>query len=158
LYGLTAGDKASERAKAEDAEPYALFINKMRNACRYIYVTYIESKKKKKEMVRDLDELALYVEKRMSKISTFEYWMLCRVKELQEDMVESIEKNTLPLFAHRLTECIKKDFCDKFLEVIKIQQTDLTESVAILCVGMLIKMLHPITPFVTETLRGHFNF
>ena len=84
--------------------------------------------------------------------------MICRLKELYDDMQDAIEKNNLELFGDHAVMYIKNDFCDKFLEIIKTQQAEHTETVCLFCVGTILHILHPLLPFVTEKLWKLFNF
>jgi len=45
------------RVTDEEAEVHAALLNKLRNACRYVRANFIDSKKKKKDEERNLEEL-----------------------------------------------------------------------------------------------------
>lgn len=103
-------------------------------------------------------EIGTYLEKRLSKLEPNEYRMLCRVKDLYTQMPEHLNKNSLAEFGQKVIDCIKRDFCDKYLEIIKIRNTEFTEKISAFCVGTLLQILYPIAPFFTEALRNFFNF
>lgn len=87
-----------------------------------------------------------------------EYRILCRIKDLYTQMPEHVDKNTLAEFGKKVIDCIKNDFCDKYLEIIKIRNTEFTEKIAAFCIGTLLQILYPITPFFTEALWNLFRF
>jgi valyl-tRNA synthetase len=84
--------------------------------------------------------------------------MICRIKELYEELGEYRDKNTISIFGQKLMQGIKKDFCEKYLEIIKLRTSDLTGPIAIFCTGMLLKLLAPILPFTSEKIREMFDF
>jgi valyl-tRNA synthetase len=63
------------------------------------------------------------------------------------------ETNFLIIFAHEFINTIKEDFCDKYLEIQKHQDTEHGEKITLRCLGSLLKMLYPFTPFVTQKIR-----
>jgi valyl-tRNA synthetase len=137
----------------------------MRNAYRYIFTTCIQHPKKKtsvlqrkKEEKRDLEILETYIEKRLTKANTAEYRMICRIKELYEELADYRDKNNITAFAQKLIRCIQKDFCEKYLEIIKLRTSDITNQVAVFCTGMLLKMVYPILPFASEKIWEMYNF
>ena len=158
LQSITQDMREINRLTNEEAEKHAALLNKIWNACRYVRATYIDSQKKKKDESRDLQELWLYLEKRISKMESNEYWMLCRIKDLYGELADHLDKNNIAQLSAKTIECIKKDFCDKYLEVIKVRNSEISEKVAIFCVGMFAQLLHPVIPFLTEKIRTLFGF
>ena len=142
----------------DEIVPYDAFVNKMWNACRYIYTSYIETTKKRKEEIRDLEEIGSYLEKRVNKLEPNEYRILSQIKDLYRELPDYIMSNRLDLFGKKVIDCIKKDFCDKYLEISKIKSTEYTEKVSLFCVGTLLQLIHPMTPFFTHALWEIFEF
>lgn len=130
----------------------------MWNACRYIFLSYIDNPKKRKPIEIDLEDIGSYIDKRLAKLEPNEYRMLCRIKELYTELPEHVNKNSIAELGTKIIECVKQDFCDKYLEIIKIRNTEFTEKIATFCVGSLIQILHPMAPFFTEALWKLFNF
>ena len=87
-----------------------------------------------------------------------EYRMLCRIKDLYAEIPDCLDKNNISQLSAKAIECIKKDFCDKYLEIIKVRNSDITDKVAIFCVGMFLQILHPVIPFLTEKIWNLFGF
>ena len=141
----------------DEAEKYSALLNKIWNASRYVWANFIDNKKKKEEK-KSLETLGIYLEKKISKMEPNEYRMLCRIKDLYEELSDNLDKNNLSYISTRAIECMKKDFCDKYLEIIKIRNSEITEKVAIFCIGMFMQLLHPVIPFLTEKVRNLFGF
>lgn len=146
------------RLTNEDSEKQAALLNKIRNACRYVWTNFIDNKKRGKDGIRNIEEIGAYLEKRVSKMEPNEYRMLCRIKDLYEELEENVDKNNVAQISAKIIDCIKRDFCDKYLEIIKIRNSEITEKVAIFCVGMFMQILHPIVPFLSEKIRNLFWF
>ncbi len=158
LQSITQDMREINRLTNEEAEKHAALLNKIWNACRYVRASFIDSKKRRKDESRDLQELGTYLEKRISKMDPNEYRMLCRIKDLYGELTDHLDKNNIAQLSSKTIECIKKDFCDKYLEIIKVRNSEISEKVAIFCVGMFVQILHPVIPFLTEKIRNLFGF
>lgn len=141
-----------------DAQTYDGLLNKIWNASRYVRANFIHMAKKKKWHTSDLEEMGLYLENHIKKMDTHDYRILCRIKELYSEIGEYVEKNNIAWLHEKIIDCIKRDFCDKYLEIIKIQQSDLTDKIAIFCIWMFMQILYPIIPFLTEKIRTLLAF
>ena len=53
---------------------------------------------------------------------------------------------------------IKEDFCDKYLEIQKHQDTENGNKVTLRCLGNILKLLHPFIPFISQQIRGLLGF
>ena len=98
------------------------------------------------------------MEKKIKKSLNHEYWILEKIKELYEELPEYLAKNELQSFSEHLINFIKQDFGEKYLEIMKIRSGDNSRNVALFCVAMILKLLHPLVPFVTEKLWKLYNF
>lgn len=103
-------------------------------------------------------QLTKYLEKRKSAISEFEAWMMYRINELQKEYDEAMAKDILAEIQEKLIHMIKDDFCDKYLEIQKHQDTENGNKVSLRCLGTLLKLLHPFTPFITQQIRKQLGF
>lgn len=59
------------------------------------------------------------------------------------------------VFTQSIDDSIKftwNNFCDRYIEIAKIQRHELTDKIMLYCIGTLIKLLHPVAPFVTDAL------
>lgn len=157
LQSMTQHVREANKLTDEEGEKHLQLLHKIRNAARYVRTNFIEAKRKK-EVHYDLKELWAYLEKRGSKMEANEYRMLCRIKDLYSELTDAIEKNNIQQLSENIITCIKKDFGEKYLEIIKIRESELTPKIAIFCVGMFMQILHPIIPFLTEKIRNLFWF
>lgn len=158
MQSILQDEREGGRIREDEGEKYLAFINKVRNACRYIFMTHIDDPKRRKPLEFDLEEIGTYIDKRLNKLEANEYRMLCRIKDLYTELPDCVNKNTLAELGKKIIDCAKKDFCDKYLEIIKIRETEYTQKIAIFCVGTLLQILHPMAPFFTEAVWGLFNF
>ena len=130
---------------------YEQFINKLRNASRFVYQHLYQKKWARK--ITEFEQLTTYINKRTQELSEFELWMVYNIGQLQKEYDDAIEKNTLQEIQHKIINTIKEDFCDKYLEIQKHQDTEHGEKITLRCLGSLLKMLYPFTPFVTQKIR-----
>ena len=91
-------------------------------------------------------------------MSEFELWMIYKTTELQKEYEEAIAKNMLSEIQNKVIKTIKEDFCDKYLETQKHQDTENGNKVTLRCLGSLLKLLHPFIPFVTQQIRELLDF
>ena len=94
-----------------------------------------------------------YLEKRKSALSEFELRIMYQTIELQKEYEEAIAKNALREIQDKMILMFKEDFCDKYLEIQKHQDTENGSKVTLRCLGSLLKLLHPFVPFVTQQTR-----
>ncbi|MEI6672790.1 MAG: class I tRNA ligase family protein [bacterium] len=74
-----------------------------------------------------------YIEKRKSGLSEFELWIMYKIIELQKEYEEHMTKNSLQEIQDKLITIIKEDFCDKYLEIQKYQDTEYGNKVTLRC-------------------------
>ena len=93
------------------------------------------------------------MEKRKTSLSEFELWIIYKISELQKEYEEAMEKNTLHEIQNKMITMIKEDFCDKYLEIQKHQDTENGSKVTLRCLGNILKLLHPFIPFISQQIR-----
>jgi len=93
------------------------------------------------------------LDKRKASLSEFELWIIYKTIELQKEYEEAIAKNALDRIQQKMITMIKEDFCDKYLEIQKHQNTENSEKVTLRCLGSLLKLLHPFIPFISQQIR-----
>jgi len=98
------------------------------------------------------------LEKRKASLSEFELWIIYKTIELQKEYEEAIAKNTLHELQQKIITIIKEDFCDKYLEIQKHQDTENGSKVTLRCLGSLLKLLHPFIPFISQQIREVLGF
>jgi valyl-tRNA synthetase len=80
-------------------------------------------------------------------------WITYKTIELQKEYEEAITKNALHDAQEKVITMIKEDFCDKYLEIQKHQDTENGNKVTLWCLGSLLKLLHPFIPFISQQIR-----
>ena len=85
-----------------------------------------------------------------------EQWMLHRLHDAIEDMEDSLERYRLNEMAQRVYDVFWRDYCDWYLELIKPpygeEMSDEKIALAVEIYEVLLKLLHPFMPFITEEL------
>ncbi|MCX6823837.1 MAG: class I tRNA ligase family protein [candidate division SR1 bacterium] len=135
----------------KDITEYDNFISKLRNASRFVGQHIYEKKGTRK--IADFEQLTTYLEKRKNELSEFELWIIYKTIELQKEYEDAMAKNALPEIQEKIITLIKDDFCDKYLEIQKHQDTENGNKVTLWCLGTLLKLLHPFIPFISQQIR-----
>ncbi len=136
----------------QEISEHEQFISKLRNASRFVRQHLYDKKWTRK--ISDFKQLTSYLDKKKNILEEFELWMIYTTKELQKEYEEALSKNMIKEIQKKIISTIKNDFCDKYLEIQKIQDTENGSKVTLRCLGMLLKMIHPFVPFVTQQIRG----
>ncbi len=135
----------------QEISDYEQFINKLRNASRYVGQHLYEKKWTKK--ISDFGQLSSSIEKKANTLNEFELRSIYKITELQKEYEEALTKNDISDIMQRIIHTTKKDFCDKYLEVQKYQDSENSNKVMLRCLWSIIKMFHPFIPFVTQQIR-----
>jgi valyl-tRNA synthetase len=77
-----------------------------------------------------------------------------KITEIQKEYEDAMKKNALSEIQEKLITMIKEDFCDKYLEIQKHQDTENGNKVTLRCIGSLLKLLHPFVPFISQQIRN----
>jgi len=129
-------------------EGYRHFINKMWNAARFALMHLEESDDAAKDIVEKTDELPLAHQ-----------WILSRTAATVEEVRRGLDEYHFNDVAMANYQFIWHEFCDWYLEWIKADlfSSDKTagrqaRSVLLVVLETILKLMHPITPFVTEEI------
>ena len=145
LWGTTLGSdiKFSEDKIATDR----VFINKIWNAARFVLLNA------EKIEYKDLDQI---------KLNNADQWILYKWNELVKNVIKNMDKFNINRALKYMYEFIWDDFCDWYIELAKpkLYGADEAEkvgamSVLIYLLGEILKLIHPILPFVTEEIYSH---
>ncbi|HEY3874515.1 MAG TPA: valine--tRNA ligase, partial [Candidatus Kapabacteria bacterium] len=90
------------------------------------------------------------LEKEWESKSLADKWILSRANRCARDVRDSFSRYEINDVTKILYDFIWRDYCDWYLEIVKIQPDSTPLAVAIL--EGILRMLHPIMPFVTEEL------
>ena len=146
VYGLLAGEKPSDdRPLAKNTSSRfdvgRNFATKTWNAARFA-LGRVESP----EPVTDVAAL-----------SVTDRWMLSRVATAATALEEAIGRYRFNAAAELIYDIVWRDFCDWYLEAIKptVGDDPKQQRVLLSVLDALLRMLHPICPFVTEAIWPH---
>lgn len=127
------------------------FMNKLWNACRFIQLNIPEHWNDNIEL--DFKNLDLP-----------EKWILEQLSETINKFNNQIDRFYFNEAAKIIYDYTWNDFCDWYIEIIKIRfysqdehQKNIARKVAIKCIKSIITLLHPYTPFITEELWSYFK-
>ncbi len=87
-------------------------------------------------------------------------WILSRLNRTIQETTGDIEHYRFKEYADTLYHFMWDDFCDWYLEIAKIRiqaGDDRPRAVLLTCLDALLRLMHPIMPFVTEELWRHLN-
>ena len=113
------------------------FINKIWNASRYVLLTLEDFKQEDYTLDNLLDQ---------------DKWILTKLNNTINEVTKSMEKYDFNIVGNTLYNFIWTDFCDKYIELSKFNQNNTTKSVLLKVLTVIIKMLHPFMPYVTEEI------
>jgi len=132
------------------------FINKLWNASRYVFVNLMNWRVPPKWL--NIETLEKRISKNTDKLDIFDVWIINQIKDLYQDIDDFVFSNKLTEFADKLINLIKNDFCDKYLEIRKINKSEYGNDIMLFCLGQLLKFLYPYAPFITEKIRSLLGF
>jgi len=120
------------------------FMNKLWNASRFVLMN-VENKQ------------ILPIEK--CKLSLADKWILSKLNDCIKEVTKNFEKYELGNSCAALYSFVWSEFCDWYIEFSKPmlvagteQQKDTTASVLVYVLDKILKLMHPITPFITEEI------
>lgn len=121
------------------------FTNKLWNAARFSLMNLEEAKQKN---IGKEQELGLA-----------DKWILSRLSRVVNGVNTCIEKYEFSNYAQLVYDFFWRDLCDWYIEVVKpsIQENKTQQNVLSLCLDVALRVMHPIMPFVTETLWEKLN-
>ncbi len=125
------------------------FVNKLYNATRFVLMTLPEGETI--EPLSKVDHAKLKLEDR---------WILTRLSQVTEEVTQDYETYRVAELSQTLYRFLWNEFCDWYLECIKPrlyskdneEERKLAASVVLEVLDGLLRLLHPVLPFVTEEL------
>ncbi len=138
------------RFDEEVVENNRLFLNKLWNACRFVY-TNVE---KEIPTLWNLAHTEKVLKDNYESLMVHEKWILSRIKYLSDLVGESMEKNNFSIAGEELQTFTKNEFCDYYIEEFKVTRdtSPFGKYVIVYTIVHLLKLWHPYIPFVTEAL------
>ena len=118
------------------------FINKLWNASRFVLMK-LENFRKEDYSLENLNNA--------------DKWILTKLNETIASVTKSMDKYEFNNAGSCLYSFIWDNFCDKYIEMSKFSETNSTKSTLLYTITCIIKMLHPLMPFVTEEIYSNFE-
>jgi len=138
-YSLTKVDYASR------------FLHKLRNACKYVDMKFEASE-------LSTEEEREYIINNFTETTDADKWIL----NIFDKHLNEIDKYFGDFMyweaGNSIIEFVWNYFCDRYIEITKSSQSQVTPHILRYIIWTILKALHPFTPFVTETLRDLFSF
>ena len=119
-------------------EGYRNFCNKLWNASRYIIISCKDYQ---------YDENINFNE-----INIFDRWILHKLDNVVSDFKKYSSSYRFDLMANSIYEFVWNQYCDWYLEIAKNNLDDTTKSVLIFSINRILKLCHPVIPFITESI------
>lgn len=148
LVGSSAGNDTNLSVKK--VESNRNFANKLWNASRFVLSTFD----------RTPDALD---PTQPAELSRADRWILSRTEALVAEVNRLMESHTYGEAGRQIYDFFWGEYADWYLEIAKIQQSlggnsaFLTTKTLVRVLDTCLRLLHPFTPFVTETLWGHLR-
>ncbi|MFM2344227.1 MAG: hypothetical protein RLZZ210_837 [Pseudomonadota bacterium] len=128
---------------------YRNFCNKLWNATRFVLMN-VEDKDYGQNLTQD--EISKH-------LSFADIWMLNKLQQAQNEMKQHFATYRLDLGANTLYQLVWDEYCDWYLELAKVQmqksspeQAIATRYVLVYILEQILRLVHPIMPFITEEL------
>lgn len=130
------------RFDVQRLEGYRNFSNKLWNAARYVL-------------------LNVDVQSTSGALNTIDQWLMSRLHGIVQKTHQYYAQLRFDYLAHSLYDFVWNEFCDWYVEFSKpilhqptfsAQQKNSTRSTLLAALGIILKLLHPIMPFITDTL------
>lgn len=125
------------------------FANKIWNAARFLQLKFNSIENRQMNLTFDIQ-----------KLNSADKWILSRLNNTIQKVNESLTNYRLNDFAKIIYDFVWKDFCDWYVEVVKIRFNQLSDdneknhllNFAYYIFENILKLLHPLMPFITEEL------
>ncbi len=153
-YGLAAGKAAPTdqmplaRNTSEKFDLGRNFANKLWNAVRFSLG----------HLGDDTDDGGTATHDEAS-LSLSDRWVLSRLAATVQQSDATLEAYEFKPFADRLYDFIWRDFCDWYIEAIKptVRENAAQKRVLATVLDVMLRLLHPLMPYITEQLWEHLN-
>ena len=122
-------------------------MNKIWNASRFIIMN-LEENKPQDISFKDIEKLLADGDSYLA-----EKWIISELNQLILDIDEAFGAYRFYEAASKLYDFFRHKFCDWYIEIAKIDIKDeVTQSVLLVCLKTILKLLHPYVPFITEEI------
>ncbi len=119
-------------------EGYRNFCNKLWNASRFILLT--------------CDQYDYEDSLNTSDATIFDKWIIYKLDNVVSDFKKYSSTYRFDLMANSIYEFVWNEYCDWYLEIAKNQTSNTTKRFLIYSIIRILKVCHPIIPFITEEI------
>ena len=119
-------------------EGYRNFCNKLWNASRFIMLT--------------CDGYEYKENLNTSAATIFDKWIMYKLDNVTKDFKKYSSTYRFDLMANSIYEFVWNEYCDWYLEIVKNNTTETTKNYLIYSIIRILKICHPIIPFITEEI------
>ena len=154
LSGTTMGNDI--RYMPEKLEQASNFANKIWNAAKFIINSLVDEEKVREFYCRVYEKDKKYNE---NLLKVEDKWILNKLDKLVVEVTKNIENYDLGIALDKIYNFIWNEFCDWYIEMIKLRiySDDEEEKITVSYVldyvfGSALKLLHPFMPFVTAKI------
>ncbi len=116
------------------------FVNKLWNISRFILLNIKNPK---------------IIEKRPKPKTLFDKWILNKLDSLIDSTTKDLDNFNFSIAGMALKHFTWHDFADWYLEIAKVEKDK--EEILLYCLQNILKLWHPFTPYVTETIWKNFK-
>jgi valyl-tRNA synthetase len=127
-------------------EGYRHFINKLWNATRFILMN-LGNRSPMKEA-----ELASRGGSNVHEAGLAEKWILSRLAQAAREVNVALDEYRFNDAASAIYQFTWHEFCDWYIEMAKVEMTDTARDTLLYVLDSILRLLHPIMPFVTEEI------
>ena len=113
------------------------FINKLWNASRFVLMNLEGFEEKDYEL---------------KNLSISDKWILTKLNNLITKVRKHMDKYEFNVVGAEIYNFIWDDYCDWYIELAKVSMNNTTKSVLLRCLTDILKLLHPMMPYVTEEI------
>ncbi|MCL2062635.1 MAG: valine--tRNA ligase [Firmicutes bacterium] len=142
MNGIAPG--GDQRFSADKIEGCRNFMNKLYNAAKFVMLNCADA-----VIVPDITA--------HKKLSAADNWILARYNTAVSAVTRAYDKFDAGQAAQRLYDFTRNEFCDWYVELAKADLADperrkVTQNVLLYVLRGILKMLHPVIPFITEEI------
>lgn len=131
-------------------DTYASFVDKIRNASRYVYNNYIKDKN-----INHIDDLVKQINN--LDFSEYDLWIVHSLKSIVDDYQYQTSEHNLLWLWKKILDFSKNTLCDQYLESIKLSNNEKTPIVVVLSFLVVLLLLKPYIPWVVCSILKIFD-
>jgi len=128
------------------------FANKIWNAGRFLLM--------KKEQILEAHSEFTNGNIELKNLTDSDKWILSRLHTTLKETNQSLDNFKVNDYSKQLYDFVWRDFCDWYIEILKVQSNENNDvhyklaliDFAIAIYNVILKMLHPVMPFITEEI------